>query len=82
MGDRLVYQKTFGTGRLNAFLVGAPSTFTVSTLTGAQNLGVIEFETLFTPLNQKYPYGTISYQGEFGSSYQTHQAMATIGLNF
>lgn len=77
-----MYQKTFGTGTLQTFLVGSPSSFTVSTLTGAQNLGAVEFQTLFIPNNQKYPYGTISYQGEFGSAYQLHWIMLSLGLDF
>jgi uncharacterized protein with beta-barrel porin domain len=77
-----VYQKTFNTGSITSSLLGSPGSFTVSTLIGAQNLGVVEFETLFTPENKKYPYGSISYQGEFGSRYQSHQGQATIGLDF
>lgn len=77
-----VYQKAFQTGVITAFLVGSAGSFIVSTLTGAQNLGAVEFETLFTPSNKKYPYGTISYQGEFGSRYQSHQGMITIGMDF
>jgi Autotransporter beta-domain len=76
------YQKAFHTGTLTAFLIGSSGSFVVSTLNGAQNLGVIEFESLFVPRNKKYPYGSISYQGEFGSRYQSHQGMASIGLDF
>jgi uncharacterized protein with beta-barrel porin domain len=75
------YQKTFG-GALTAFLIGSPGSFSVSTLTGAQNLGVGEFELWFVPANIKYPYGTLSYQGEFGSHYRSHQAMVKIGMDF
>jgi len=77
-----VYQKAFNTGVITAFLVGSAGSFVVSTLTGAQNLGAVEFESLFVPANKKYPYGTISYQGEFGSRYQSHQGMVTIGMDF
>ncbi len=76
------YQKAFHTGTLTAFLVGSSGTFVVSTLSGAQNLGVVELESLLAPRNKKYPYGTISYQGEFGSRYQSHQGMVTIGMDF
>lgn len=77
-----VYQKTFHTGTITAYLIGSPGSFSVSTLIGAQNLGVGEFEILFVPQNKKYPYGTMSYQGEFGSRYQSHQGMVTVGLDF
>jgi uncharacterized protein YhjY with autotransporter beta-barrel domain len=76
------YQKTFNMGTITAFLLGSPGTFTVTTLSGAQNLGVAEFEALFTPKNKKYPYGSISCQGEFGAKYQSVQANLTIGKDF
>ena len=41
------YQKAFHTGVVNAFLVGSPESFTISTLTGAQNLGVVEIGKSF-----------------------------------
>jgi len=76
-----VYQKTFHTGVISAFLLGSPGSFTVSTLTGAQNLGVVEVSALFIPCKKKYPYGSIGYQGEIGSHYQSHQAIITIGFD-
>lgn len=76
------YQKTFNTGTITSFLLGSSGSFTVTTLSGAQNLGIAEFEALFTPENKKYPYGSISYQGELGSKYQSHQAIVSIGMDF
>ena len=77
-----VYQKLFDTGVLDAFLIGSPGFFTVSTLVGAQNLGVGEFGVFFSPKNPKTPYGNFFYQGEFGSHYQAHQVSTTIGWDF
>lgn len=74
------YQKAFHTGRLTAFLAGSPGTFTVETLTTAQNLGIGEFAILFAPANG--PYIDLRYQGEFGSQYQSHQGMLEIGKTF
>ena len=76
------YQKAFRTGSINAFLVGAPGSFTVNTLTGAQNLGVAEFSVLFVASNSKTPYIDLRYQGEFGSRYQSHQGIIEIGKDF
>ena len=76
------YQKAFHTGHLTAFLVGSPGSFTVSTLTGAQNLGVGEFSLLYIPCDPRAPYFNISYQGEFGSKYQSHQGLLTVGKDF
>jgi len=76
------YQKAFHTGRLSAFLIGSPGSFTVTTLTGAQNLGVFEFSMLYLSSNSKIPYLDLHYQGEFGSNYQSHQGILEIGKEF
>jgi hypothetical protein len=73
---------SFGTGKVNAFLVGSPGTFTVTTLTSDQNLGVGEFAMVFAPHNARYPTGTIFYQGEFGSKYQSHQVALELAWSF
>ncbi len=77
-----VYKKPFRVGRVNAFLVGSPGSFTVETLTTPQNLGVGEFAMIFEPTCQRYPYGSITYQGEFGSSSQAHQVCLELAWNF
>ncbi len=76
------YQKAFNTGPINAYVIGLPGSFSVTTFTGAQNLAVGEFEAVFLPIANKYPYASFSYQGEFGSKYQSHQGKITLGLNF
>ena len=73
---------SFGAGKVNAFLVGSPGTFTVTTLTGSQNLGVAEFAMIFAPHASGYPTGTIFYQGEFGSKYQSHQVALEVAWRF
>jgi uncharacterized protein with beta-barrel porin domain len=77
-----VNKEPFHVGTVNAFLVGTPGSFTVETLTGPQNLGLFEMEFLFTSTDMRYPYGSISYQGEFGSSYISNQIMLEIGQDF
>lgn len=76
------YQKTFGTGSINGFLVGSSGSFAVTTLTTAQNLGIAEVEARFNPNDIKYPYGSVGVHVEAGSSYQSYQAMAEIGWKF
>ncbi|HEY5235858.1 MAG TPA: autotransporter outer membrane beta-barrel domain-containing protein, partial [Rhabdochlamydiaceae bacterium] len=73
---------SFGMGKVNAFLVGSPGSFTVETLTSAQNLGVGEFAMIFAPNNSSYPTGTIFYQGEFGVGFQSHQVALELAWNF
>ena len=75
------YRKAIKTGRITAFLVGSPGSFTVDTLTGAQNVGILEFVTLFVPTN-KMPNINLSAQGEFGSKYLSVQGQITIGKDF
>jgi uncharacterized protein with beta-barrel porin domain len=77
-----VYQKAFHTGQLTSFLIGSPGSFTVTTLTSAQNLGVVEFSMLYISSRANMPYVDIRYQGEFGSQYQSHQGMVEIGKSF
>ncbi|HEY5259842.1 MAG TPA: autotransporter domain-containing protein [Rhabdochlamydiaceae bacterium] len=77
-----VYKKPFHVGHMNTFLVGSPGSFTVETLTTAQNLGVAEFGMIFESMDNSYPYGSITYQGEFGSGTQAHQLCLELGWNF
>jgi uncharacterized protein with beta-barrel porin domain len=74
--------QTYGTGKVNAFLVGFPGAFTVETLKSAKNLGVGQFSIIVTPLNTYYPNTTFSYQGEFGVGYQSHQGMLELAWCF
>lgn len=76
------YQKAFHTGSIQAFLVGSPGSFTVTTLTGAQNLGVIELEALFIPNYKKSTYVSLNAHAEFGSQYQAYQGTIMFGKNF
>jgi hypothetical protein len=77
-----VNKEPFHVGTVNAFLVGAPGSFTVETLTASQNLGLVELEFLFTSTDMRYPYGSVGYQGEFGSSYISNQVILEIGQDF
>jgi uncharacterized protein with beta-barrel porin domain len=76
------YQKMFRTGTVTASFIGFPGTATYTTLTGAQNLGVVEFSIFLKPVNRKMPYVDFRYQGEFGSKYQSHQGIFEIGKDF
>ena len=76
------YQNTFHTGTIHAFLVGSPNSFIVSTLIGAQNLGVAELEVFFNPKNKAYPYASLSGHVELGEKYQSYQGMLEFGKTF
>jgi outer membrane autotransporter protein len=77
-----VYKNPFSVGTVKAFLVGSPGSFTVETLTSAHSLGLVEWGILFNPLNRKYPYGSISYQAEFGSGYRSQQVALEFSWDF
>jgi hypothetical protein len=78
-----VNKKPFHVGAVTtSFLTGAPGLFTVDTLTSTQNLGVAELAILFEPKKKRNPYVSFSYQGEFGSTFQSHQGMLIIGRNW
>lgn len=68
-----VNTQSFNGGKVNAFLVGSPGSFTVETLSSAQNLGVAQVAMTIDPLKVRYPTTTLFYQGEFGTQYQSHQ---------
>ncbi|MBP7074449.1 MAG: autotransporter domain-containing protein [Rhabdochlamydiaceae bacterium] len=77
-----VNRKPFNMGNGRFFVVGAPDTFTVETLTTPQNLGAIELSFLFESNKPCKPYTFIDYKGEFGSMYQLHLLVLTLGWNF
>ena len=77
-----VNKTPFGVGKVSAYLVGSPGSFTVETLTQPQNLGAVEFGIIMEPIDHKYPYGSLSYQGEFTTSSQLHQATLELSLDF
>lgn len=74
--------QSYGAGKVTSFLVGSPGLFTVETLKSAQNLGVIQFAMIFTPVRWCYPIAAIFYQGEFGSKFQSHQANLEFSWRF
>ena len=77
-----VNTQSFGAGKVNAFLVGSPGSFTVETLASSQNLGVGQCAIIFNPLRAWYPITTLFYQGEFGAKYQSHQINLELDWDF
>ena len=78
-----VNKAPFHSGPGTAFFVGAISSFNVETFSrSVQNLGVIQCAIDFAPSNPRYPYGSIDYQGEFGSSFQSHSLVGELGVAF
>lgn len=77
-----VHVQTHNTGKVNAFLVGSPGSFTVSTLTKNQDLAVAEFGMIFSPHRPIYPSCLIFYQGEFSHQYKSHQVGLELSWDF
>ena len=65
---------------MTAALVGAPGSFVIETLTQNQNLFSPAIEIFFK--GKRGVFGSISYDGEFGSGYFTNEAMGNIGWYF
>ena len=78
-----VNKTPFGSGTSSAFFIGAASSFGVETFSSSvQNLGVVEVSCNFIPCDLKYPYGSINFQGEFGSSSQSYTLVLEAGKDF
>jgi outer membrane autotransporter protein len=77
-----VNKAPFNSGKRTAFLVGIPTTFGIETFSGTvQNLALAEISLLFLP-RKNYPCGSLTYQTEFGSSFQSYFLALEIGQKF
>ena len=77
-----VNTQSYNAGKVKAFLVGAPGSFTVETLSSAINLGVAQLAMSFAPLCSHFPTTTLFYQGEFSAKYQSHQINLELAWQF
>lgn len=77
-----VYRNPFELGTINAFLVGSPGSFTVTTLSSRESLGVVGASCFFKPASSRYPYGSLAYQGEFSEAYRSNQLTMEIAWDF
>lgn len=75
-----VYKKPHHVGHLNAAIVSAPASFVVEAFTTEQSL-VSPAVELFWQTNWN-GYGSVSYNGEFGSGYTSNQFYGKIGYAF
>ena len=75
-----VYKKPHQVGHLNAAIVSAPAAFVVEAFTAEQSLISPALE-LFWQTNWN-GYGSITYDGEFGSGYNSNQFYGKIGYSF
>ena len=76
-------KKPFHTSSKSAHFAGSPATFDVGLFPGkTQNLGIIQVSSQIIPCRNKYPYGSMSYQGEFGSKFQSHTLVFEVGKRF
>lgn len=73
----------FHSGRVQAIFLGRVSPFPIEIFNNeTQNLGAVQMSAWFLPCNKKYPYGSLSYQAEFNSSFQNHSLNFEIGKDF
>jgi len=81
-GVSYVNKTPFDVGKMNTFLVGSPGSFTVETMSNSQNLAAVELSTQFEPVNEAYPYGSLTYYGEYNTSFISHQLQLEIAWDF
>ncbi len=74
----------FHAGPSSTFFVGSASSFFIEMFGNEiQNLGAVQFNMQFLPSDEEYPYGSLNYQGEFGSSsFQSHLGSIELGKRF
>ena len=78
-----INQAPFHVQNATTFFVGAVSSFAVATGSSRDlNLGGVEWNCSFIPKNDRYPYGSLDLQGEFGSSLQSYFVGLEIGKKF
>ncbi|MGE0670435.1 MAG: autotransporter domain-containing protein, partial [Parachlamydiales bacterium] len=75
-----VFKKPHRVGRIDAAIVNAPASFVVEVFTTEQSLISPAIE-LFWQTNWN-GFGSISYDGEFGSGYNSNQFYGKIGYSF
>ncbi len=77
-----LYKDAYSIGNVKGFLIGAPGTLILDTLSDSEHFGSVAFSMLFDPKRPKYPTGRLGYKGEFGSSYRSHQITASTEWSF
>lgn len=80
--DKVSYinRAPFGTGTMTANLVGFPGSFSLASLNANQSLFSESIELLWQ--SHKGAYGSLQYEGEFGSGWMSNQIIGTIGKQF
>jgi len=78
-----INQAPFHLGSTTTAFVGAVSTFSVALGNNkVQNLAGVDLNLSFFPKDTKYPYGSVVFEGEFGSSLQSYFVALEIGKKF
>jgi hypothetical protein len=78
-----VNQAPFHFEKINAFFIGAVSTFPISTGSHkVQNLGSAQLVCSLSPKNQRFPYFSLDMQGQIGSAFQAYLVIAQLGKDF
>ena len=77
-----LYKDTYSLGNWKGFLLGAPGTLVLDTLSESESLGSLSFSMIFDPKRPCYPTGRMGYKGEFGADYRSHQITASTEWSF
>ncbi len=77
-----VYQKAFHSGRVISAILGTPALFTVSSITGAQNMGSGGLEFLWRSGHTKPVTLSFAFNGEWGSQYMSYEGLLKLAKDF
>ena len=77
-----IFMKPYGTGTVNASFVGAPSSFTVSSVNQNLNLGAAQLDFALALGKNKPVTIELGCAGEFGASYWSSDVMLTFSKDF
>lgn len=78
-----INQAPFHTSPAKAAFIGSFATFDITTRSHkVQNLAGLDFHCFFLPSGEKYPYGSLNFQGQLGSAYRSYFVGAEIGKKF
>jgi hypothetical protein len=78
-----INQSVFGSTSATVAFIDSPSSFPIAIANGkTRNLGAGRLLANFVPRNAVYPYGGFSFQGSFGTGYQSYFISLFLGQDF
>jgi uncharacterized protein with beta-barrel porin domain len=77
-----IFEKPFGTGRVNTAFVGTPGAFTVTAVNKPLNLAAVGVDVVFAIGKDNRAKISLGYEGEFGANYNSNEALIALSRDF